>query len=71
MQKNKTLTRAPVQPPREGCKRGFRSNKEPKAETEAEVDETRPTSDTRKQISIKEGQANYGKQMKSRVRHLV
>ena len=46
-------------------------NKEPREETEAKGDGTKPARNTRKQISIKEGQANYGKQMKSRVRHLV
>jgi len=46
-------------------------NKEPKAETEAKGDGTKPARNTRKQIFIKEGQANYGKQMKSRVWHLV
>ena len=68
---DKMFTRAPVHPPREGREGGYRSNREPKAETEAEGDGTRPTRSNRKQILIKEGQANYGKQMKSRVQHLV
>ena len=46
-------------------------NREPKTEIEANGDGTRLARNTRKQISIKEGQANYGKQMKSHVRHLV
>ena len=46
-------------------------NREPKAKMEAKGDGTQPARNTRKQIFIKEGQANYGKQMKSHVRHLV
>ena len=67
----KTLMRAPVQPPREACEREYRSKQGTEGKTEAKGDGTKPARNNRKQIFIKEGQANYGKQMKSRVRHLV
>ena len=46
-------------------------NEGPRAEKEAKGDGTKPARNTRKQIFIKEGQANYAKLMKTRVRHLV
>lgn len=51
--------------------REYMPTKEMNAETGAEIKRARPARDTRKQIPIKEGRANFGKQMKSHVRHLV
>ena len=69
--RRRKLMKVPVQPPREGREGECRSTKEVKAETEAGSDKMGPARDTRKQISIKEGQAKFGKKMKSHVRHLV
>ena len=66
VERREMLARAPAQPPREVCERENTS----KLESE-KGDETKPIRNTRKQIFIKEGQANCGKQMKSRVWHLV
>ena len=70
-EQEKTLTRAPVQPPREACEGEYRSKQGTEGKTEAKGDGTKPARNIRKQIFIKEGQANYGKEMKSPIWHLV
>ena len=69
--RRRKLTKVPVQPPREERAREYMPTKEMKEETKAESERAGPARDTRKPISIKERRANFGKQMKSRVRHLV
>ena len=67
----KTLMSAPIQPPREACEGEYGSKQGTEGRNGGKRRWNQAGKEHQKTNFIKEGQANCGKQMKSRVRHLV